>query len=204
MDNTELKIPVSWSTSGSKPASQLVVAGPVTYHDENKLLRKVQITKPRNRRIMENEPRNEIPTYDLAQRLTNWTSAAQCAAPRGMFLLWTTMLPCPYCRKSSANWTSTWLAFKKHACVTPDKLCAMASITCGQAEQTVSTMQELDWLWTPSWRKPLHPGKLPLVAYSQRASFISRDTCQSSCVMPQLRPLMTPLKINSTTTYQWP
>ena len=71
MDNTELKIPVSWCTSGSKPPSQLVVAGPVTRHEENKLLRKVQITKPRNRRIMENEPRNEIPTYDLAQRLTN-------------------------------------------------------------------------------------------------------------------------------------
>ena len=42
------KIPVSWFTLGSKPPSQLVVAGPVTRHDEFKLLRKVQRTKPRN------------------------------------------------------------------------------------------------------------------------------------------------------------
>ena len=62
---------LSWCTLGSKPPSQLVVAGPVTRHDEIKLLRKVQITKPRNRLITENEQRNEIPTYDLAQRLTN-------------------------------------------------------------------------------------------------------------------------------------
>ena len=49
-------------------------------------------------------------------------------------------------------------------------------------EQMVSTTQELDLLWIPSWRKSLHPGKLSLgLAYSQPASFISRDTCQSSC-----------------------
>ena len=39
------KIPVCWCTLGSKPPSQLVVAGPVTRHDELKLLRKVQRTK---------------------------------------------------------------------------------------------------------------------------------------------------------------